>query len=77
MLHEKRKDLDVEKQKKLLLRLVNELTQSRPDLYYQATGEIARHIEDYIAHGAVLHGEERELLERLTVRDIEVLLSLH
>ena len=77
MLQEKRKDLDAEKQKRLLQRLLNELTRSRPDLYYQATGQIARQIKDYMADGASLTADERDLLERLTVRDIEVLLSLH
>lgn len=77
MLQEKRIDLDAEKQRKLLQRLLAELTRSRPDLYYQTTGEIARHIKGYAGDDAVIHQEERELLERLSVRDIEVLLSLH
>ncbi len=77
MLQEKRRDLDVEKQRKLLQRLLAELTRSRPDLYYQTTGEIARHIKDYTGDGTIIHSEERDLLDRLSIRDIEVLLSLH
>lgn len=77
MLREKRQDLDAEKQKDLLQRLLSELTHSRPDLYYQATGEVARHLKDYSGDGATLNAEERALLERLSLRDIEVLLSLH
>lgn len=77
MLQEKRDDLAVEKQKRLLQRLLNDLTRSRPDLYYQATTEVARHIREYAGEGAVMTAEERALLEQLSVRDIELLLSLH
>lgn len=77
MLQEKRKDLDSEKQKKLLERLVAELSQSNFDLYYQPTSQIARELKDYIENDAELFAEERELLSHLSVRDIEVILSLH
>ncbi|MEL6641157.1 MAG: hypothetical protein AAFP98_07570 [Pseudomonadota bacterium] len=59
------------------MRLLNELSRSRPDLYYQATSEIARQIEDYIQADAGLNGEERALLAPLSARDIEVVLSLN
>lgn len=77
MLREKRRDLDAEKRKDLLQRFLSELTHSRPDLYYQATSEVARHLKDYIGDGATINAEERALLERLSSRDIEVLLGLH
>lgn len=77
MLQEKRDDLSAEKQKRLLQRLLNDLTRSRPDLYYQATTEVARHIREYIQDGAITQPEERVLLEQLSACDIEVLLSLH
>ncbi|MEQ9694705.1 hypothetical protein [Shimia sp. SDUM112013] len=77
MLQDKRKDLDAEKQKKLLERLLHELSDRNPSLYYQPTSEVALQVERYIAHGATLHAEERTLLERLGRRDIAVLLSLH
>ena len=77
MLQEKKKDLDAEKQKKLLQRLLGDLAQEYPDLYYQSTTVIARQMRDFIAKGAKLNGEERGLVDGLTQRDIEVLLSLH
>ncbi len=77
MLEEKRKDLDSEKQKKLLLRLVNELSHSSPDLYYRPTSEIATYLANYIRKGARLSADERSLMTRLSRRDLEVLLSLH
>ncbi|MEM8872402.1 MAG: hypothetical protein AAGB10_08810 [Pseudomonadota bacterium] len=77
MLEDKRQDLDSEKQKKLLQRLVTELSRSEIDLYYQPTSVIALQIKQYIDDGAELFAEERALLNRLSQRDIEVLLSLH
>ena len=77
MLEEKRKDLDSERQKKLLQKLVEELSHSDPDLYYRPTSEIAAAIEAHIKKGARLSKEDRTLLQRLSLRDIQVLLSLH
>ena len=77
MLEEKRKDLDSEKQKRLLLKFVNELSQTSPDLYYRPTSEIAAFLEAYIRDKANLTADDRSLMTRLSRRDIEVLLSLH
>lgn len=77
MLEEKRVDLASEKRKKLIERLLQELSRSNPDLYYQPTSEIALQIEKHIDSDAGLSHEEKLLLEPLTHRDIEVLLSLH
>lgn len=76
-LQEKRKDLDVERQKRLLTRLVEELSQSDPELYYRSTSEVAAQIEGLIGKVGRLSLEDRQLLLRLSRRDIEVLLSLH
>ena len=76
-LEEKRKDLDAEKQKRLLFRMVDELSQSSPDLYYRPTSEIATYLEGYIRKGARLSADDRALMTRLSRRDLEVLLSLH
>lgn len=77
MLQEKRSELDGEKQKKLLQRLVGELSTQRPDLYYQPTAVIAEELQAYIARDAKLYAEERTLLQQLGKRDIELMLSLH
>ncbi|MBO9479461.1 hypothetical protein J7382_18095 [Shimia sp. R11_0] len=77
MLQEKRKDLDSEKQKKLLQRMVAELSHLYPDLYYQPTSEVADLIRRHVASEAKLNAEEHALLKALSKRDIEVLLSLH
>lgn len=77
MLEDKTADLISQKQKKLLERLVGELSKTSPDLYYQSTSQIARQIRQYIDNGAGLNQDERELITPLGQRDIEVLLSLH
>jgi len=76
-LQEKRKDLDVERQKRLLTRLVEELSRSDPELYYRSTSEVAAQIEGLIGKAGRLSLEDRQSLMRLSRRDIEVLLSLH
>ncbi len=75
MLQEERKDLDGERQKALLDRLVAELNRSEPDLYYRSTIDIALRLERYIADEAGLPEEDRAILMRLNRRDIQVLLS--
>ena len=57
--------------------LVNELSDSSPDLYYRPTSEIATYLEAYIRKGAKLSADDRALMTRLSRRDLQVLLSLH
>ena len=77
MLEDKRKDLDAERQRAILQRLVEELSATSPDLYYQSTSAIAAQIKGFIDEGAKLSVEERDLLKPLTQRDIEQRLSIH
>jgi len=77
MLQEKRIDLDAEKRKTLIDRLLKEISGEHGDLYYQPTSTIALLISNHIKSGLTLNAEERALLAPLTQRDIEVLLSLH
>jgi len=77
MLQDKKSETDAERQKVLLRRLVSEVSRENPDLYYQPTSQVARLIRDRIAGGRSLNQEERALMQRLSSRDLEVLLSLH
>ncbi|MEM0900196.1 MAG: hypothetical protein AAGI92_09630 [Pseudomonadota bacterium] len=77
MLQEKRKDLDSEKQKKLLDKMVEELSRTDADLYYRPTAQIAMRLKQHIDGEAEIRADDRELLRRLSTRDIEVLLSQH
>ncbi|MEM1287363.1 MAG: hypothetical protein AAGH60_03325 [Pseudomonadota bacterium] len=77
MLQDKRKDLDGEKRKKLLQRLVQQMSEADSNFYYLSTSQIAARIKAQIEAGEGLLKDEKVLLDRLTQRDIEVLLSLH
>jgi len=77
MLQDKKSETDAERQKVLLRRLVNEVSRENPELYYQSTSQVARLIRDRIADGRSLNQDERALMQRLSSRDLEVLLSLH
>lgn len=76
MLQDKRKDLDSERQKRLLDRLVAELSRTELDFYYRSTSDVAVMLMAHIKKGAQLSPEDRGLLQRLNRRDIEVILSL-
>lgn len=77
MLEDKVADLTAQKQRKLLQRLVEDLSKTNPELYYQSTSQIARELVEHIDAGKGLIHEERELLQQLDQRGIEMLLSLH
>nr|WP_244313928.1 hypothetical protein [Roseibium denhamense] len=76
-MQEKRAELDAEKRKKLIERIVHALADTYPDLYYQSTSQIALLIKQQVDDGTGLSNEDRALLQGLSQRDIEVLLSLH
>ena len=76
-MEEKRVDLIAEKQKKLLERLVNELSHEGPGYYYQSTNEIAMAIKAYVNDGAKLTQDDRALIDPLSWRDIQTILSHH
>ena len=63
-MEEKREDLISEKRKKLLQRLVEELSREHIDFYYKSTAEIAFVLKNYIDDKTKLSVEERKLLNR-------------
>ncbi|MEO0945974.1 MAG: hypothetical protein AAFY06_14240 [Pseudomonadota bacterium] len=77
MLQDKKSETDAERQKVLLRRLVSELSGAYPDFYYQPTSQVARLVKEHISGGKALNADERKLMDPLSTRDIEVLLSLH
>jgi hypothetical protein len=72
-----KEELTSERQKKLLLRLVEELSLENGDFYYQPTSEIASALKTRIDDKTNLTSEELKLLESLSRNDIQMLLSLH
>lgn len=77
MLHDKHKDLESEKRRKLLEKLLGDVSKDAPDLYYRSTSEISQILLQHIDQTARLHPEERDLLKGLDARDIAMILSLH
>ncbi|MEM9499822.1 MAG: hypothetical protein AAGA28_18015 [Pseudomonadota bacterium] len=76
VLEDRRKDLDSERQKALLRRLVDEMSRRDVDFYYRSTSDVAAFLKQHIEDGTGMSAEERALLAGLSQRDIEVLLSL-
>ena len=70
-------ELTSTKQKKLLQRLVEELSREDSNFYYQPTSEIAFALKKRIDDKTTLTAEETKLLEPLSRHDIQVILSLH
>lgn len=66
-----------QKQKKLLLRLVRDLSRQHMDFYYQPTTEVAYALKTHIEKTSDLTQTERALLEPLSEYDIQILLSLN
>lgn len=76
MLQDKNADLVAEKRRKLLERLVVEIGRSGQDLYYMPTSQVATYLLNYAEGDAKLNADELALLDGLSRRDIEVILSL-
>ena len=72
-----KEELKSEKQKRLLQRLIEELSREASEFYYRPTSEIASALRERIEVKANLTAEERKLLEPLSRYDIQMLLSLH
>jgi len=76
MLQDKAADLIAEKRKKLLERLITEIGRGGYDLYYAPTSQVATYLLTYAKDGAALNADELALIDGLTRRDIEVILSI-
>ena len=76
-MEEKRKDLKSSKQKELIDRLVVELSQADPSFYYLSASDVANEIRATIKDRKNLSQEELLLLEPLSRRDIQLILSFH
>ena len=52
MLEEKRRDLESERTKRLLMVIVEELSKSELDFYYRSTSDVALLLQSHIQKGA-------------------------
>lgn len=75
-MEEKEKDLIHSKRKDLINKILGELSEEHRDLYYLPTVEISAMIQERVTSNK-LNQEEKELLEGLSLQDIQVLLSHH
>ena len=64
-----------ERRRVIVQRCLQALMRTDPQLFYQPTSTIAREIHAAARRPDALDDEEREALEPLTVRDIEMLLA--
>ena len=76
-MEEKRKDLKIAKQRKILQTLIESLSKENSNLYYRSTSEIAIELAEVIARPADVSQQEKEILAGLTHTDIQMILSLH
>ena len=77
MLQDKHADLLAEKRRRLLERLIADISRSGYDLYYAPTSEVATYLLNYVKTDANLNADESALLDGITRRDIAIILSLH
>ena len=76
-MEEKRKDLKSVKQKEIIDRLVGVLNNADPGFYYMAASDVAHEIRRLVKAKKHLNQDEFLLLEPLTRRDIQLILSFH
>jgi hypothetical protein len=76
-MEEKRKNLISSQQKRIISEAIAALNESHPSFYYLSTIEIAAEIKKYFHAVGRLSVEEFELVNKLSRRDIQILLSLH
>lgn len=71
-------ELEVEKKRRLVQSYMHKLMETSPQMYYSSTAEVAREVHLMIKeHSNRMPIEERVLFKKITVRDVEVMLSFH
>ena len=76
-MEEKRADLKIVKQERVVLDIMSRLSESHPSFYYLSTIEIATEIERYIEESEIITTEQKKLLAGLDRHGIQMILSLH
>ena len=76
-MEDKRKNLIVSQQKKIITDVVESLNQLFPSFYYLSTIEVAAEIKKYIHEPSNLDHDNYELVKNLSREDIQILLSFH
>lgn len=76
-MEEKRRDLIVTKQKRIIADVIERVSKEHPDLYYMPTVEVAAAVKQFIHTPANLDIADYALVKSLKRHDIQMLLSLH
>ena len=76
-MEDKRKNLVSSKQKELISVILARLQDEHPSFYYLSTSEIAHEIMQYAEEPGKLTHDEALLLKSLSVRDVQMIMSLH
>jgi len=76
-MEEKHQDLKSSKQLRIIEQIMLNLSNAHPSFYYLPTIEIANEISSYIQTSAKLKKQDLDLVNALSARDIQMLLSLH
>ncbi|WP_434353692.1 hypothetical protein VH441_01320 [Psychrobacter sp. HD31] len=71
-------ELEADKKRRIIHDYLYKVMELNPDLYYSSTAEVAREVHLMIKeHKNRMPVEEQALFRKLTVRDVEVILSFH
>ena len=66
-----------DKKRKVLTKIIKDLTQDNIDMYYNSTSDTSNLIKDYIDKKKNLSKDELELVQDMSARDISILLSIN
>lgn len=71
----KNEEVEVEKKKKIINRIINDLFEEDSSLYYASTIDIANIVQTKIETESYLNRADLDLVEGLSARDIQNLIS--
>jgi len=66
-----------EKRRKVLTKIIKDLTEDNIDMYYNSTSDTSNLIKDYIEKKKNLSKDELDLVQDMSARDISLLLSIN
>lgn len=67
---------DQDRKRKVITKIIQELSKTNIDMYYNSTSDTSNAIEDFIKEGRYLNKNEIDLVKDMTAREISLLLSL-
>lgn len=68
---------DQEKRRKILTKIIQDLSKTNKDMYYNSTSDTSNEIKKYIEDKNDLSKNELDLVGDMTARDISLILSIN